>query len=79
MHIPKPLYKSLPLLYTLAGIGLLPVFGLSIPIAISAFMLLGAAGLVTLWRHRHQAVRSAQRQRAQWAKRRDKRAEDILI
>lgn len=79
MHIPEPLYRKLPVIYAMTGLALVALFGLSVPIAISAFMLLCAAGLTVLWRHRYQVMHKAGLDhRAQWARRRHKRAEDML-
>ena len=56
MWIPDPVYKKLPIAYVATGLGLVPVFGVSAPIVISAAMLLLAGLLTHLWRRQPQEV-----------------------
>ncbi len=79
MRIPEPLYRKLPVIYAVAAVALVGVFGPSLPIAISALMLLCASGLTTLWRHRYQTLyRAGASRRSEWARRRAKRIERLM-
>ncbi len=51
MWIPAPIYKRLPVAYATAGVALVPAFGLTMPVAISAAALLGAAAVTQFQRH----------------------------
>jgi hypothetical protein len=51
MWIPAPIYKRLPVAYATAGVALVPAFGLTVPVAISAMALISAAAVSQFKRH----------------------------
>lgn len=80
MWIPDPIYKKLPLVYTAAGAALIPAFGVTTPIVVSAAMFFAAGLLTYLWRRQHQEEPEPVPQstlRDEWAQRRARRIESM--
>lgn len=75
MWIPDPIYKALPVAYVAVGALLVPVFGVSTPIIVSAGSFFAAAAMTLFWRHQYRdrppAIEDVLRQK--WAKRRARR------
>jgi len=75
MWIPDPIYKALPIVYAIVGVSLVPLFGLSTPIVVSAAMFIAAAAITVYWRFqfRDRPPPIDQVLRKKWAERRARR------
>jgi hypothetical protein len=75
MWLPDPIYKALPVVYAAIGALLIPLFGLSTLIVVSAVIFLAAAGLTVYWRmqYRDRPPPIEDILRAKWAQRRARR------
>lgn len=75
MWIPDPIYKALPVAYATVGALLIPFFGMSLPIVVSALTLFAAAALTVFWRfqYRDRPPPLEEMLRRKWAQRRARR------
>jgi hypothetical protein len=82
MWIPDPIYRKLPLIYALAGLALPLSMGWSVPVGISAVLLISAGVMTALWRippHQKVALDQSTILRGQWEKRRARRIQSMNL